>query len=84
VNSKTAGYRVRAAEHIPYGPPNPFVLQQVYGDDQLALALERHPPAKLKEAVVIVQERYPGTKPKKPTKASIIAYIVETITRTQP
>lgn len=63
----------------PYGPPNPFALQQLYGDEQLALALERYTPAKLKESVAIVQQRYPGTKPKKLTKAEIINYIVRTI-----
>lgn len=64
----------------PYGPPNPFGLQQLYGDDQLALALERYAPARLRGAVAIVQERYPGTKPKSMSKAAIIEYIVTTLT----
>ncbi len=64
----------------PYGPPNPFALQQLYGDAQLPLALERYSPARLKEAAEIVQQRFPGTKPKKNSKASIIEYIVSTIT----
>lgn len=64
----------------PYGPPNPFALQQIYGDEQLALALGRHTPAELRESVLFVQQRYPGTKPKKMTKAGIIDYIVETLT----
>ncbi len=63
----------------PYGPPNPFALQQLYGDEQLPLALGRYTPAKLKDAVAVVQQRYPGSKPKKMTKASIIEYIVNTI-----
>lgn len=63
----------------PYGPPNPFALQQLYGDDQLVLALGRYSPAKLKESVAIVQQRFPGTKPKKLTKVEIIDYIVRTI-----
>lgn len=64
----------------PYGPPNPFALQQLYGDEQLPLALGRYTPAKLKEAVALVQQRYPGSKPKKMTKAGIIDYIVEQLT----
>jgi hypothetical protein len=64
----------------PYGPPNPFALQRLYGDEQLPLALARYTPAKLREAVALVQERYPGSKPKKMTKAAIIEYIVNTIT----
>jgi hypothetical protein len=59
----------------PYGPPNPFALQQIYGEEQLPLALERYTPAQLKEALPLVQSRYPGTKPKKMTKAAIIDYI---------
>lgn len=64
----------------PYGPPNPFALQQLYGNEQLALALARYTPAKLKDAVALVQQRYLGSRPKKMTKASIIEYIVSTIT----
>lgn len=64
----------------PYGPPNPFGLQQLYGDEQLALALERYAPARLQGAVPIVQERYPGTKPRSLSKAAIIEYIVTTLT----
>lgn len=68
----------------PYGPPNPFLLQQLYGDEQLTLALERYSPAKLKGALEIVQQGYPGTKPKKVSKAGIIEYIVSTIRRSPP
>lgn len=64
----------------PYGPPNPFGLQQLYGNDQLQLALERYAPARLRGAVAIVQERYPGTKPKSMSKAAIIEYIVRMLT----
>jgi hypothetical protein len=64
----------------PYGPPNPFGLQQLYGDEQLALALDRYAPARLRGAVPIVQERFPGTKPKSMSKAAIIEYIVKTLT----
>ncbi|HEV2236887.1 MAG TPA: hypothetical protein VGR57_09540 [Ktedonobacterales bacterium] len=64
----------------PYGPPNPFGLQQLYGNEQLPLALERYAPARLRGAVAIVQERYPGTKPKSMSKAAIIEYIVKMLT----
>jgi hypothetical protein len=64
----------------PYGPPNPFGLQQLYGDEQLALALNRYAPARLRGAVPIVQERYPGTKPTSMSKAAIIEYIVKALT----
>jgi hypothetical protein len=61
----------------PYAPPNPFLLQQLYGNEQLAAALGRHSLAALKQAVDVVQEQFPGTKPKKLTKPGIIDYIVE-------
>jgi hypothetical protein len=64
----------------PYGPPDPFGLQQLYGNQQLALALERYSPARLRGAVAFVQERYPGTKPKTMSKAAIIEYIVKMLT----
>jgi hypothetical protein len=64
----------------PYGPPNPFALQQLYGDEQLPLALGQHSPSELRGAVAIVQERYPGTKPKSMSKAAIIEYIVKLLT----
>lgn len=67
----------------PYGPPNPLALQQIYGDEQLPLALQRYEPAALKEALPIVQNRYPGTKPKKLTKAGIIDYIVSCLVQTE-
>lgn len=64
----------------PYAPPNPFVLQQLYGNEQLSLALERYTLTKLKEAVAVVQERFPGTKPKRMTKPGIVEYIVSAVT----
>jgi len=67
----------------PYGPPNPFALQQIYGDEQLPLALERYSPAQLKAALPLVQGRYPGTKPKKLTKVGIIDYFVSCLVGTE-
>lgn len=64
----------------PYAPPSPFALRLLYGDAQLAAALERYSVHKLKEAVLLVQERYPETKPKQMTKAGIVAYIVHMLT----
>lgn len=60
----------------PYAPPNPWALQQLYGDRQLAQALNRYSLAKLKEAVALVQERFPGTKPQRLTKPGITDYII--------
>jgi hypothetical protein len=64
----------------PYAPPNPFALQQLYGNEQLALALDRYTATKLKEAVTVVKDRFPGTKPKRQTKPGIIEYIVGMLT----
>jgi hypothetical protein len=86
--SRTSAKGPRRVELIPistvsedelssYGPPNAFVLQRLYGNHQLRLALERYSLTTLKEALTLVQERYPGTKPKKITKPGIIDYIVE-------
>jgi hypothetical protein len=61
----------------PYGPPNAFVLQRLYGNYQLRQALERYSLTALKDAFPLVQEHYPGTRPKKITKPGIIDYIVE-------
>lgn len=68
---------VDESELDPYGPPNPFALQKLYGNDQLRLALERYSLTALKETLPAMQERFPGTKPKKITKPGIIDYIVE-------
>lgn len=68
----------------PYAPPNPFALQQLYGNEQLPLALGRYSLTKLKEAVVVVQQRYPDTKPRRITKAGIVEYIMDTLTSGTP
>lgn len=62
----------------PAAAPDPYFLLELYGAHQLRLALQRYTATRLKEAVVLVQERHPGTKPKgRATKETMIDYIVE-------
>lgn len=68
----------------PYAPPNPFALQRLYGDAQLALALERYSLTALKASLALVRERFPGTEPRKLTKPGIIAYMVEHVVGAEP
>lgn len=71
--------------HDPLGPLDPYYLQRLYGDNQLALALDGYSLAKLKEAAAIVEQRFPGTKPKnRARKDSVTAYIVEKVTGSPP
>ena len=63
----------------PYAPPNPWALQQLFGSEQLATVLNRYSPAKLKEALPLVQQRFPGTRPRAMTKSGIVSYIVEKV-----
>lgn len=62
----------------PDMPLDPYLLLQLYGHDQLRLALSTYPPGDLKQAVGIVQERHPGTNPSsRSQKASLVDYIVK-------
>jgi hypothetical protein len=62
----------------PYGPLDPYLLFDLYGADQLRLALDGYSLVKLKEGMAAVAARNPGTKPKsKAGKAPLIDYIVE-------
>lgn len=62
----------------PDRPLNPYVLQQLYGNAQLRLALDGRSLTALKQAVSIVQQRHPGTGPANRTqKAALIDYIVQ-------
>jgi hypothetical protein len=62
----------------PYGPLDPYLLFDLYGADQLRLALDGYSLVKLKEGMAAVAARNPGTKPKsKASKAPLIDYIVE-------
>jgi hypothetical protein len=57
--------------------PDPYFLLELYGKEQLPAALARYPVKALLESVEIVQQHFPGTKPKGKTKAVVIDYIVE-------
>lgn len=78
---------IRQGDWRPYDPGealDPYFLLDLYGDHQLAQALNRYTLVKLKEASAAVEARNPGTKPaNRGQKAAIIAYIVEKLT-TQP
>ncbi len=60
----------------PYGAPDPYILQQVYGNRQLTVALDGYSLQGLKQAAAAVEARNPGTKPKsKASKRALIEYI---------
>jgi len=62
-------------------PIDPYFLFEVYGAAQLPKALGYQTLPNLREALEIVQERHPGTKPKgRLTKETAIAYIVAYVT----
>lgn len=61
----------------PDMPLDPYVLQQLYGNDQLRLALEGRALKALQQAADIVQQRHPSSAPaKRSQKAALIDYIV--------
>lgn len=66
-------------EHYnPYAKFDPYVLLHDYGRDQLRAVLLRATSAHLREAVGIVKEHNPGTKPTEGrSNAGMIDYIVE-------
>jgi len=65
----------------PYGPLDPYILLQLYGTKQLALALDEYSLTALKGAASLVEQRNPGTKPKnRAKKDAVLAYIVEYVT----
>jgi hypothetical protein len=63
----------------PAAPPDPYFLLEVYGSKQLPLALQRYTVARLREAVELVQQRNPGTRPTGKTRQHLIDYIVERV-----
>ncbi len=68
---------VGAREANPGAAPDPYFLLELYGADQLTLALGRYKVADLKLAVQVVQQRNPGTKPtNKSSRDALIEYIV--------
>jgi hypothetical protein len=75
---KTLGPR----EVNPAAPPDPYFLLELYGPDQLRLALSRYKVAELKPAAAVVQGRNPGTRPAdKSRRDPLLDYIVEQVTR---
>ncbi len=61
----------------PAAPPDPYFLLELYGPAQLPLALSRNTAPRLREAVKMVKERNPGTRPNGTNSAALIDYIVE-------
>lgn len=66
------GYEVDLA-----APLDPYFLYEVYGAQQLPIALNLFSATRLKEAVALVQERNPSTKPtSRSRKEALIEYII--------
>lgn len=64
-------------EANPGAAPDAYYLNELYGIEQLPLALSRYKLAELKLAAELVQQHNPGTKPaSKSTRDALIAYIV--------
>lgn len=64
--------------------PDAYILQRLYGNEQLRDALDGYTLASLKEMAAEVTARNPGTRPfSLRTKASIIDYIVARLTETR-
>lgn len=69
---------VGAREANPGAAPDPYYLFELYGADQLPLALGRYKLADLKLAAQLVQQRHPGTKPtSKTSREALMAYIIQ-------
>ena len=70
------------ARFNPFAPLDPYALVKLYGPAQLRTALSGYSAATLRQAVTLVQQRYPQTKPTDARKSeSLIAYIVQQLTR---
>jgi hypothetical protein len=63
----------------PAAPVDPYFLLELYGPDQLALALGRYTAPRLREGVKAVQARLPGTKPGGTGKQALIDFIVTSL-----
>jgi hypothetical protein len=59
--------------------PDPYFILQVFGDKQLAKALNQRSLADVRKAAKLVEERNPGKHPAAKTKAGLIAFIVGTL-----
>lgn len=71
----------RGIEHFnPYGKFDPYQLIEEYGQQQLRAVLVRATQQLLREAVDIVQQHEPGTKPaSRSSNTEMIDYIVQTV-----
>jgi hypothetical protein len=70
--------RVEGARIDVHASLDPYFLLQVYGSTQLRDALGEFSVEKLKEAAAVVEQRFPGTKPKnRRAKQPLVDYIVE-------
>jgi hypothetical protein len=70
------------ARFDPFAPLDPYALVKLYGPQQLQNALSGYSAAALRQAVALVRQRYPQTKPKDARKPeSLIAYIVQQLTK---
>jgi hypothetical protein len=67
----------------PAAPPDPYLLLELYGPEQLPLALEPYSTPRLRETVKRLQTRFPGTKPQGATKQAVIDYIVRYATESK-
>ncbi len=69
------------ARFDPFAPLDPYALVKLYGPQQLHTALSGYSAPTLRQAVALVQQRYPQTKPTDARKSeSLIAYIVQQLT----
>ncbi|HEX2348590.1 MAG TPA: hypothetical protein VHI51_09150 [Ktedonobacterales bacterium] len=61
---------------------DPWFILEYFGETQLETALRMQTIGNLREAIAVVEERYPGTAPKgKATKDGAISYILEYVLR---
>ena len=66
------GYKIDLA-----APVDPYFVFEVYGAEQLPIALDLFSATRLKEAVALVQERNPGTKSSgRSSKPVLVDYII--------
>lgn len=66
----------------PHTPPDPYLLFEVYGTEQLPLALESFSLTLLRKVALDVEYKFPGTKAKnKNQKDSIVEYIVSQVVK---
>jgi hypothetical protein len=72
------------ARFDPFAPLDPYALLRLYGPQQLGAALSGYSSVALREAVTVVRQKHPKTKPKDARKAdSLIAYIVQQLADVQ-